>query len=250
MASRWAASLPLVKVARAVEPRHVTFVYPYYENAHFLADQITGWFTYPEDLRPLVSAIVVDDGSPAPLQWTKPTPFPIRFFRIAVDVPWNWLAARNIGGFHASDGWILFSDIDHVVPVETARTMVWGDLNPSVIYAFSRREHTGESIAPHSASFLMTRQTFWRIGGYDETLSGHYGTDGDFRRRAVNVAPLQILTDELIRYEYVADSSTTRYQRKLPADATAVRQLVQARGQNWTPKTLSFPYLEVPCSAS
>lgn len=247
MASRWAAMCPLVKLARTQTARSITLVYPYYENRRFLSDQIAGWFTYPEDLRAFLSAIVVDDGSPEPLHWAPPTPFPIRLFRIAVDVPWNWLAARNIGAHHAADGWILFSDMDHVMPVETLRTLIWADLNPRVVYAFSRREHTGQVVPPHSASFLMTRAMFWRIGGYDETLSGHYGTDGDFRRRVWATAPIHVLTDELIRHEQVGDASTTRYLRKLPADTAAVQRLVQARGKDWTPKTLSFPYDEVSC---
>jgi hypothetical protein len=91
----------------------------------------------------------------------------------------------------------------------------------------------------------MTRAMFWRVGGYDETLSGHYGTDGDWRRRCAAAAPMHVLPDELVRHEYVADSSTRRYVRKLPADAAAVRRIVTARRPGWTPKTLSFPYREL-----
>ena len=85
---------------------------------------------------------------------------------------------------------------------------------------------------------------FWRVGGYDETLSGHYGTDGDWRRRCAATARMQILEDRLIRQEHDGDSSTTRYLRKQPEDAQ-VKHLVAARGTHWRPKTLSFPYHEV-----
>lgn len=244
MASRWAARLPRVTVPRGVTPKALTFIYPYYENAQFLRAQWRTWHGYAADLRQHVSAIVVDDGSPTPAVLPEDPPFPVRLFRIGVDIRWNWLAARNIGAHHASDGWLLLTDMDHVVPEDTLRGLVYGQHDPGVIYVFSRREHTGEPVAPHSASFFMTKAMFWTIGGYDERLSGFYGTDGLYRRRAQAIASLQILSDALVRHEFQADSSTTRYQRKQPIDASL--PAVAAACQNGSGrKTLSFPYQEV-----
>lgn len=244
MASTWSRDLPRVTVAKASVPKRVTFIYPFYCNQHFLEQQVAGWGHYPQELREHITAIVVDDGSPEPA--TLPVAaVPIRLFRIHEDRRWNWLAARNIGAHHAPDGWMLLTDMDHVVPADTAHALIWGQHDPAVVYAFARREHSGESVPPHSASFLMTRALFWKIGGYDETLSGHYGTDGDFRRRVAKYAQIKVLPQELVRYEYVGDSSTSRYQRKLPADAAVVKALVSKRAKDWTPKVLSFPYAEV-----
>lgn len=247
MASTWARDLTHVCVAKATEPKRFTVIIPFYLNRHFFAQQVAGWAQWSDELRAAVSVIVVDDGSPEPAVMPNPVPLSLRLFRIHEDRQWNWLAARNIGAHHAADGWMLLTDMDHVLPAETADAIIWGKHDPSVVYAFSRREHTGEPVTPHSASFLMTRALFWTIGGYDETLSGHYGTDGDFRRRIMKVAPIHVLPEKLVRYEYVSDSSTSRYPRKLPADATAVKQLVAQRAKGWTPKVLSFPYQEVTC---
>lgn len=244
MASEWAKSLTRVTVDLADTPKPVTFIYPYYENQRFFWDQVTAWSLYPAPLRAHLSAIVVDDGSPVPAQLPQPVPFPIRLFRIGVDVRWNWLAARNIGAHHAPDGWMLLTDMDHAVPIQTAHRLVWGHHDPDVVYVFSRREHTGRALEPHSASFFMTRALFWMIGGYDERLSGYYGTDGEFRRRIMEYAQMVRLSDELIRYEFVEDSSTTRYLRKQPEDI-AVRRIIAGREKNWRPKVLSFPYREV-----
>jgi hypothetical protein len=245
----WCRDFPTVSVPQGAEPKSFTLILPYYENPQFLRQQIGWWRTYPEHLKDHISAIVVDDGSPdQPARFVFEggweMPFPIRLFRIGVDIRWNWLAARNIGAYHAEDGWLLLTDIDHVLPASTAESLMYGKHDPSVVYAFSRIEHTGEPASPHSASFFMTKQMFWEIGGYDETLSGFYGTDGDYRRRLAQHAKIQILTDRLIRHEYQGDSSTTAYLRKQPEDA-AVKALVAKRGKGWTPKVLSFPYAQV-----
>lgn len=239
---------PVVEVPIGAEPRHVTLVYPYYENPRFLHEQLSRWAMVAPELRFFLSAIVVDDGSPnspaSEVLRSVVRPFPIRLFRIEVDVRWNWLAARNIGAHHAPDGWLLLTDMDHVAPAATLETCIYGKQEPGKIYRFSRVEHTGAPIHPHPNSWFMTRAMFWRVGGYDEALSGFYGTDGDYRRRCVKAAKIRIMSVPLERHEYQGDSSTTAYKRKQPEDAGKKAALAR-RGKGWRPRVLSFPYHEV-----
>jgi hypothetical protein len=199
-------------------------VLPFYQAHEFLQTQFASWSLYPEAIARHISAIIVDDCSPEPMRLPDYRPFSVRAFRIEQDIPWNWLAARNIGAHYASDGWLVLTDMDHIVPVATMTSLVTGKHDPNVVYVFSRREHTGIAIHSHSASFFMIRKLFWTIGGYDERLSGVYGTDGTYRKRAMAYAPFKLLPEELIRYEYVADSSVTTYERKTPAMRELRRQ--------------------------
>lgn len=244
---------PVVSVGWAQHPKPcVTLIYPYYENPRFLRRQLEHWAGLPGELRQRLAAIVVDDGSPAhPASGAlaefllyRPRPFPIRLFRIGVDVRWNWLAARNVGAHHGR-GWLLLTDMDHVVPAETLHAVVHGDHDPGTVYRFSRTEAGGAAIHPHPNSWLMTRDMFWRIGGYDEALSGHYGTDGSYRRRVADAAPVKILADVLVRHEHDGDSSTVTYLRKQPQDR-AGKALAKARAKaGAAARVLSFPYGEV-----
>lgn len=243
MKRAWCADLPVVTVPQSSVPKPVTLVLPYYSNPDFLKQQMAWWGQYPAHLKEHLSVILVDDGSPEPAVVVDP-PVALRLFRIEVDIRWNWLAARNIGAKHA-EGWCVFTDMDHVLPANTLDSLVYGQHDAGTIYGFSRRESTGETLAPHPNSWFLTRSMFWNVGGYDETLSGHYGTDGSWRRRLAATAPMAILSDRLVRHEYVGDSSTTAYKRKQPVDQ-AVKRLDRSGQKGFTPKVLSFPYHEVP----
>lgn len=239
---------PMAQLTRGVSPKPVTFIYPYYENPKFLTHQLEVWNSYDKGILDNLSVFVIDDGSPKNPAETVlrgvAKRFPLRLFRIEVDVRWNWLAARNIGMHRAFEGWCVMTDMDHVIDADVARHLMWDEHNPDVVYRFSRREHTGAKIHPHPNSMFMTRQSFWLCGGYDEALSGHYGTDGDWRRRISERRAVRLLEQELVRYEYVDDSSTTRYKRKQPEDA-GKKRIIASRRKGWKPKVLSFPYHEV-----
>lgn len=238
---------PMCAVKQGAEPRDITLIYPYYENPIFLGLQLRLWTQYAPELLRHLRVIVVDDGSPrypaSDILVNFALNFPIRLFRVGVDVRWNWLAARNIGMQHAR-GWCLLTDMDHMVPEATLRAVMYGALRERAIYRFTRREANGTRIHPHPNSMLMARDTFWHIGGYDEALSGHYGTDGDWRRRCAAARPIYTLPCALERHEYEHDSSTVHYKRKQPEDA-GKKAIIATRGPGWRPKVLSFPYEEV-----
>lgn len=242
---------PLKAIRIGNQPKPVTLVYPFYCNPKFLRFQLEHWWKFPPRLRNFLCAIIVDDGSPN-WQQAKPVlrmsrfPFPIWLYEIEVDVPWNWLAAKNIGMKYAATEWCMGTDMDHVLPQETAECLIYGLHDPKTIYRFQRKEIGGKKIHPHPNSWFMTRDMFWdKFGGYDEALSGHYGSDGDARRRWAAAAEVKTMIEHLERCEHHGDSSTTNYKRKQPSDLQAIHKIIAARGTRWKPKVLSFPYHQV-----
>lgn len=203
-----------------------TLVMPFYENPSMLQEHFKILSQLPGQLRDLISVVVVDDGSPkepaAPPEDGMLQGMSIQIYRILKDVRWNQDAARNLGVVHAETNWVLLTDIDHVVPEATWRTVVMRDHDPECVFRFARVSAPDmEPYKPHPNSWLMTKKKYDEIGGYDERFAGFYGTDGDFRNR-VNEFAKSIVSfkEHLIRVPrwHIKDASTRTYLRKQPED--------------------------------
>lgn len=241
---------PVVDIAIGDSPKHVTLVIPYYDNPRTLQGQVAAFQRLPKTMREYLQLIIVDDcspGTPARDALFGVAIENVSVFRIGVDVRFNWLAARNIGAHEAAEGtWLALTDIDHHYPYTTITALVYGQHDPETIYRFTRHDgYVGNDseIHPHPNSFFMTREMFWRTGGYNEAFSGLYGSDGEYRRRCVKTAPIAIMNRPLVRKEHDGDSSTTGYGRKEPQDR-AIHELA-AQLEGTPPKVLSFPYERV-----
>ena len=232
--------------------KHVTLIFPYYENPTMLEKQLENIAAYPQELRDHLQLIVVDDGSPDHPARIKGDPgCEFAVYRCKVDVRWNWMFCRNLGADRARHSWLMMTDIDHMIPEATMRTLICDEHDKTCVYRFSRvRAPTMEKYHPHPNSWFLTRKMFDRIGGYDERFAGWYGSDGDFRHRAEETArAVYILPDVLILYprEVIPDASTTRYGRKEPKDHENLQRIRRERAQDPDPrpKRLTFPWERV-----
>lgn len=233
-----------------------SLVMAYYENAGMLEHHAKTWWKLPPAIAKALHVVIVDDGSPkAPAEKVaRSIDFSFlasfQLYRMGVDVPWNQDACRNLGVTYAPAGWLVLTDMDHVVPHATWRRLMCEPLNARRVYRFGRV--SAPDLKPykqHPNSWAMTNDTFWRIGGYDEALAGNYGTDGDFLVRAKRRCQIEDLPDVLIRYprEVIADASTTSLQRKRVEEKLEINRLIKERAQDprWRPRHLSFPYERV-----
>lgn len=239
--------------------RELTIVFPHFQNLGMLREQQTIWAHYPEALRRHLHVVVVDDCSPKGQRPNTKSVFvdglaSLRIYRLTEKKRWNWLACRNLGAKVATTEWLLLTDIDHVVPEATLKALLSDSLHRSNAYRLKRITATRTwpyalsdctPYKPHNDSWLLTRDLFFHdgVGGYDERLSGCYGTSGEFKDRVQATArALVLLDDVLIRYprEVLSDASTSPsvYTRKGDPkndELLADLKLRRDRINNWKP---------------
>lgn len=202
----------------------LTLCIPYYENPSMLARQIETWNDYDLKTQGGFSVAIVDDGSPRnpalPVIQANPCKLKIRLWRIAENIPWNQHGARNLAAKAVGgNGWLLMTDIDHILEPDAARAVVVAEIDRRYHYTFNRISLPERSpYKMHCNSFLVTREAYWKAGGYDEDYCGTYGGDGPFLRALRQVAPERRMEVALLRMprEVLADASTTEWPRTGP----------------------------------
>lgn len=239
--------------------KDLTLVLPHFMNLGMLAEQCRIWGHYPSDLRARLHVIVVDDCSPKGKRPSRKVVSvdglgSLRILRLLEKKRWNWLACRNLGATLATTEWVLLTDVDHAVPLETLDRLLRADLDPANAYRFARVDAVRcwpyalaecPPYKPHNDTWLMTRQMFFsdRVGGYDERLSGLYGTSGEFKDRVYAAARAVVrLPEVVIRYprEIIPDASTSPrlYTRKNDVENDAElerRKTERALIRGWRP---------------
>ncbi len=248
--------------------RDITLVLPHFCNLGMLAEQQAIWASYPAELRARLHVIVVDDcspkgGRPSRKSLTLDGLGSFRLYRIGKKVRWNWLACRNLGVNQATTDWVFLTDIDHALPAETVDRLTTMDLEADCVYRLARVDAphlwpytiadcpVRENKRYHPNTWFLTRAMYERTGGYDERLSGCYGTDGEFRDRVRESSRAVVqLSDLMIRYsrEVLADASTVGMTRKNDAGndgELAKRRQQRSTIKGWKPMRLTFPWEQV-----
>lgn len=228
--------------------KKITLILPFYQNHKMLFKQLEVMQSWDLEIRKNTEIIIVDDCSPTPaldvfeLNPINGLKLDIKLFRLKEDLPWNWIACRNIGAKEASGKWLLMTDMDHIVSNELLTWLHNAYLKEYVAYYFTRVDGPEQrpNPKPHPNSYFMTKDLFWKAGGYDENYSGHYGTDGIWKRRLLEMTTRILLDKPLIQYlpGHIDDCRSD-----LPRKSEAQRQAVlDITAKNLPIKTLSFPY--------
>lgn len=200
----------------------LSIVMAYYENPGMLEVQLRNFAAMGKTAQRALSLVIVDDCSPtrpaAPVVASVKLGVELQLFRMQVDVPWNQDACRNLAMSHVTTKWAILTDMDHVVPETTILAILGRKLDPSRAYRFNRvTAPTLEPYKSHPNTWLLTRDMYDKIGGYDERYAGIYGTDGAFARGVARCATeVETIREAIIRFprEHVPDASTTTLPRK------------------------------------
>jgi predicted glycosyltransferase involved in capsule biosynthesis len=148
-----------------------------YNNQSTLRLQEPYWHAW--QLKDQIEFIFIDDGSSPPLLLDK-LPSLTRRYRIHTDIKWNQPGAKNLGANFALGEWFLFYDLDHFVDNDFLVALLdkIKYLKEDTIYKFNRFCIKRQKfINPHINSFLIHRDGYNLIGGFDEDFSGNYGSE-------------------------------------------------------------------------
>jgi hypothetical protein len=241
----------------------LTLIFPYYDNPVMLGIHFAEWTDkYSADIKKHVEVVIVDDCSakapalPVVKQWADKVGFPVRLFYIKKKVMWNWQSARNIGAYEAADSWLFLSDMDMDLAAPDAeqviRLMKGRLLKEDAFYLFDRvKAPNGEGYKSHPNTYLMSRDLYWHVGGYDEEFAGIYGCDGSYRRLILRVASgghfhLHGINVTYYPRSYVPDSGVQDDGRKETRDAiknkVALHKGAKKLQNGVRPTALTFPY--------
>jgi len=124
----------------------------------------------------------------------------IRIIKTGDTRPWTEHKARNIGARNARGEYLLMIDIDYVVPKETIeKALRFTGQRMAIKRRFAvldkdaNIKHDKETLADwglkdkwirkggvggHRSQFLMKKELFWKMGGYNESLDGEWRRTG------------------------------------------------------------------------
>ena len=132
---------------------------------------ITVLYTYfgqkeriPQIVEQGVNTIIVDDCSNEPLLPIDG----IKILRIIDNIIWNEAGAKNLG-FQESEGWIVCCDIDHLITYDIVNTLEQMKKEIGCVYFLGRHDTFAYN------TYMIHKDDFNKIGGYDEDFCGYYG---------------------------------------------------------------------------
>lgn len=195
---------------------HITIVHTYYNHPIELINiHLVEWGKINKKFSTYVKFIIIDDNSYKPLSLKFKN---LSIYRILDDIKWNQGGARNLGFFVASTPWIFYSDIDHVVTFEAFEQLLNFPKKKGEYYKVSRNikgEIIDNTAAITGGGYLIHRADFFKVGGYDEDYSGHYGfEDLDFHNRLSNLGVTVNLLPQIYTICY-PNMATTNLDRDI-----------------------------------
>jgi len=159
--------------------------------------------------------ILIDDGSKPQLSGGDPRI--VRIIRTHDDRPWTQPIARNIGARFAEGEFLLFTDIDHIIPRETIevaenfkydygrfkREVAVLDENGrftqdrDVLEKYGYPKENVLRVGCHTLSMVIKASVFKQTGGFRENV-GHYPThdDGDMKKKLLRLGASKCPDDE------------------------------------------------------
>jgi hypothetical protein len=181
--------------------KNLTFATLYHNDFEHLQTQLRSWEKVPSEVVKSILFVVIDDGSQIRearkvIDVTSSCSVDVMLVKITNDISWNIGGARNLAMLVAPTKYVFLTDIDiyakisfypHILSLLTVSEAAVNEGREMIFTSFQREFDRNETrvLKPHPAIMLISKQTYWRVGGCDEDFVGNYGfTDPHFWHRA------------------------------------------------------------------
>jgi len=172
-----------------------TLITTYYNNSHYLEKFIERHGT-AEDY----NIIIVDDCSqecPAFDILKNANVTNMKLFRVLDSLGFNSHGCRNLAMQRTTTEWNMLCDIDYDIVGANVINDTIHELDPSLpcflpVVTFETKQKDRQSIN----DFIVTKDTYWKAGGYDTEFTGMHFGDRVFISRMMRGAADQVLIDD------------------------------------------------------
>ena len=161
-----------------------------------LIRHLDNWKKFKKEIRDQFSFVVIDDCSKIPakklLNDYDFEDLDFHLYQVEEDLYCNIAGVRNLGATECVTPYLIILDMDTVIDSNMAESLIKladENINKKNVFKFNRKVPGNSNHIKHNkmhpAICLIRKEDYWRVGGCEEDLVGHYGeTDPCFWYRA------------------------------------------------------------------
>ncbi len=175
----------------------LTLMYPCFGQEKRIFRLVEEWDAWGEDLKQHVKIILIDDhGTPSieSMLSGRTMDYDLSVYRIQDDVKHNIPGAMNLGVMAASTPWILTMDTDYSFPLNDMHRLLNFKPAQGEVYSFfldrvTAGVHVARYKKVHTNTFLIHKDVFIDLNGFDEDFSGKWSNKLQPVLRELGVLP-------------------------------------------------------------
>ena len=212
-----------------------------YGQPHMLAEQVYTILDYDIEVLRKLNVVIVDDCGEPQVDVACATVLAsqvkgVKLFRVERNIPWNQMGARNLGMEH-SQGHCLLIDPDMVFDGDMMARMMKAAAKLArgrVIKWGLKHVNSGKLDMSSPNTWLIHRDDFFAVGGYDEDFAGNKGWSDvqflDIMRGCYKIEERSDLWAHFHSTASISDAMVTSLDRSTSANKKKrVKKVDQAR---------------------
>lgn len=200
--------------------RKITINLSFYNQEDILKKHIMGWCSWSKEVLKNFSFCIVDDCSKKlateVLEDFDKSNLDLTILRVKKDLYCNIAGVRNLSAKECKTDWMVILDMDTIITQKLAKSMLnLINIDPGNCFKFNRKVSKNifhkKNGKLHPAVCLLRKEDYWKVGGCEEDLVGHYGqTDPIFWYRAKNKLKVHYQMKMFLEYEPKGEANIKR----------------------------------------